>query len=263
MTGIVKSLSIVKARWPEVILIIGLYSLADISYSLFNFEQPNVINMITLFFVFSLIIISTILNYGFLRTAHLEGSKKQMPIDLLKTGKHFFWRMVGFSLIYIIPYMTSAWIIFSIIKYFTPIDTGFLESSDSNPLIYNLCFVVTMLILIKITLYIPAFIFVLDCRVIESFNFLNKFKLSESKEIVILYFISTVMLLLEALLKIPNNAETILQHILRTGINIIQQLLWLIIAVMAVRFVGSLNLVYDSSRKNLDSEDMIENKTED
>lgn len=251
MTEIQKTIAILRARGPEVILIVGLYTLVDISYSLFGFETPSLANILSIFFVLSLAVISMILNFGFLRTVHLEGPKQQTPSDLLKTGKGFFWRMVGFGFTYIVIYIPLTWILFSIIKYFTSTNAGFFETAKSNPCLYQLCSSATMLILIKVILFIPALILVHDCRVFKSFKFLGKFKLLDSKGLVALYCLSMVMPLLWVLLKIPTNPETISQYIIRTGTNVIHQVLWLIVAVTAVRFVSSLNLVYDSGAKDL------------
>jgi hypothetical protein len=65
------------------------------------------------------------------------------------------------------------------------------------------------------------------------------------------------------LLKIPNNPETIPQYIIKIGTIITGQALWLIVAVTAVRFVSSLNFVYDSGMKDLNSEELLNNQTED
>lgn len=217
----------------------------------------------SMLFFFSLTIISFLLNYGFLRTVHLEGSQKHTPKDLVKTGKRFFWRMFGTSLILGILYFILNRIILLIIKNFTPIDTGLWKLAESNPLLFTLNISLSLLILMKLSLLMPALIIVLDCRVSDTLDLLKECKLSESKELVLLYFIGIGLPFVLVLLKIPYKPETISQYILRIGNGIILQIIWLIAAVSAVRFVGSLNLVYDNSRKDLDSEDLVEDKTED
>ncbi len=267
MTETKKTLVILRDRWPEVFLIIGLFTLGDISQSLFNFGEPDLTStklaLLSMFFFVSLTVISTLLNFGFLRTVHLEGPKKQTPKDLIKTGSHFFWRMVGFGIFYGIIFIIIVTIIFLIFKNLTSIETGFWESSNTNSLLYSLCLATTMLILIKIPLFVPAIIIVLDCRVFDGFRFLRKCTLSESKELVTLYLLGAAMLILKALLKIPNYPETISQYISRIGTTVIEHFLWLIIAITAVRFVSSLNLVYDIDKKELNSEDLLKNPTED
>ncbi len=261
-----KTLAILKARWSEVTLIVGLYALVELSYSLFNFAEPDVTKPLflpSILFILSLTIVTMILSYGFLRTIHLEGPKEQTPMDLLKTGKHFFWRMVLFGFVYAGLYFILTVLVFSITKYFTSTKTGFIETAKSAPWLYQLCSTAAMLIMMKISLFVPALILVLDCRVVNGFKLLSGFKLFKSKELVALFCLSTMIHLLWLLLKIPENPETIRQYIVKIGAIVTGQVLGLIVTVTAVRFVGSLNLVYDSSMKDSSSEDMFEIPKED
>jgi hypothetical protein len=263
-----KTLAILKARRPEVTLIVGLYTLVELSHSLFGFTEPDVDVTKTSFlpsilFILSLTVVAMILSYGFLRTVYLEGPKEQTPMYLLKTGKHFFWRMVGFGFIFAGLYFLLTVLIFSITKYFTSTETGFIESAKSAPLLYQLCSTATMLIMIKVSLFIPALILVLDCRVVNSFKLLSKFKLFESKELVALFCLSTIIHLLWLLLKIPENPETILQYIIKIGTIVTGQALGLIVTVTAVRFVSSLDLEYDGGITDSNSEDLLNDPTED
>lgn len=266
MTETQKTLAILRARWPEVTLIIGLYTLVELSHSLFGFTEPDVTKTLflpSILFILSLAVVSMILSYGFLRTIHLEGPKEQTPIDLLKTGKHFFWRMAGFGFIYIGLYFILIRLIFFIIKYFTSTNTDFIESAKSAPWLYQLCSTAAMLIMIKVMLFIPALIIVLDCRVFDSFKLLSKFKLLKSKELVALFCLGTVMPLLWLLLKIPENPETILQYIITIGTIVTGQVIGLVVAVTAVRFISSLDLEYDGGITDSNSEDLLKYPTED
>jgi hypothetical protein len=257
MSEIKNTLGILKARWPEVALIVGLYALAALSNNLFRAVRGDVARTLTsLYMVFPLtvMVVSMMLNYGFLRTVYLEGQKRQTAMALLKKGTHFFWRMVGFGLIWVVPYFMLAWLVFLIIKYFTPIDTGFFKTGKVIPWLYQLCFIAPMLILIKVVLFIPALILVLDCRVFETFKFLRKCRLLDSRELVALFCLRMALPFLWVFLQIPYNPETTSQYILRTVTTVMSYFIWLIIGVTAVRFVGSLDLVYDNSQSSLDSE---------
>ncbi len=268
MNEIQKTFAILRARWPEVTLIIGLYTLVELSHSMFGFTEPDVDVTKTMFlpsilFILSLTVVAMILSYGFLRTVYLEGPKEQTPMDLLKTGKHFFWRMVGFGFIFASLYFIVMGLIFSIAKYFTSTNTGFIESATSTPWLYQLCSTATMLIMMKVSLFIPALILVLDCRVVNSFKLLSKFELFKSKELVALFCLSTVIHLLWLLLKIPENPETISQYIIKIGTIVTGQVLGLTVTVTAVRFVSSLDLGYDGRITDSNSEDLFEYPTED
>ena len=173
MTEIKKTLAILKARWPEVTLIAGLHILGMLSNKLFRAAKPDLARtwvLLYMAFSFLIMIISIILYLGFLRTVYLEGQKHQSPLVLLRIGKHFFWRMVGFGLLWGLVYLILAWLIFLITKQLTSIDTGFFETAKVAPLVYQLCFIAAMLILIKPFLFIPALIIVLDCGVFVKFQ---------------------------------------------------------------------------------------------
>jgi len=263
MTEIKKTLQILKARWQEVTLIVGLYALAVLSNNLFRAARPDLTKTLILLlripfslFSLTLMVVSTILNYGFLRTVYLEGQKGQTPMALLKKGRSFFWRMIEFGLPFAIAYFILSRLIFLIIKYFTSIETGFFETAKVTPWLYQLCFIAPMLILIKVVLFIPALILVLDCGIFESFKFLRKCKLLDSRELVTLFCLRTVLPFLWVFLQIPYNPETASQYILRSVPIVIGYVLWLTIAVTAVRFVASLHLEYDNQPSSLDFEDL-------
>jgi len=190
-------------------------------------------------------VVAMILNYGFLRTVHLEGRKRQEPLVLLRTGKGFFWRMVGLGLIYVIPGLVLLGLTFLVIKNFMSIDTGFFETAQTSPGLNYLCFTVPMLILMKFILLIPAIILVLDCRIFESFKFLKRCRLSDSRELVALFCLQLALPFLWILLGKSYSPETGLQHILGGVSMIVGSFFRLIVSVAAVVFVGSLDLVYD------------------
>jgi len=268
MAEIKKTLAILKARWPELTLIVGLYALGVLSNNLFRAARPDLTKALILLripfslFSLTLMVLSMILNYGFLRTVHLEGQKRQTPMALLKKGKYFFWRMVGFGLIYIVPYFILAWFIFLIIRNLTSIETGFFETAKVNPWLYQLCFIAPMLILIKLVLFIPALIIVLDCGVFESLAFLRKCKLLDARELVALFCLRMALSFLWMFLRRLYGATTIPLLIFSIVNSVTTCFIGLIIAVMAVRFVASLNLVYDNQPNSLGFECSRNNQTE-
>jgi hypothetical protein len=122
MAEIKKTLALLKCRWIEVTFIVGLYALAVLSNNLFRAVRGDLARtLILLYMVFSLtvMVVLTMVNFGFLRTVYLEGQKGQKPMVLLKKGRDFFSRMVGSGLIYVIAYFILAWLMFLVIKYFT------------------------------------------------------------------------------------------------------------------------------------------------
>jgi len=259
MTEIKKTLAILEARWPEVTLIAGLHILGMLSNKLFRAAKPDLARtwvLLYMAFSFLIMIISIILYLGFLRTVYLEGQKHQSPLVLLRIGKHFFWRMVGFGLLWGLVYLILAWLIFLITKQLTSIDTGFFETAKVAPLVYQLCFIAAMLILIKPFLFIPALIIVLDCGVFGSFKFFKQFKLSDAKELAVLFCVQIASTSLWAFLPKLGEAKTISQYIWGVIPSIVPYFIGFVVSVMAVRFVASLDLLYDNLPASLDLEDL-------
>lgn len=248
MTEIKKTLAILKARWPEATLIIGLNVLLVLSNKLFRIEKAKLTPILPLLFFISaatLMIIWILLNSGFLRTAYLEGDKRQPLIVLLKTGMRFFGRMFRLGLLWLLIYFPLLWLTYSATKPFASIKAGFFDTARSSPLLYQFYFTVPYLILIKPLLLMPAIIIVMDCKVLESFKFLKKCKLLDAKGLLILVLISIILNFSWTILPKLNESLTISQFLLKIFSPVLMQFIRLMIAVTAVRFVASLNLVYD------------------
>ncbi len=263
MTEIKETLAILKARWPEVTFIIGLNVLPLFLNKLHLMVKPKIsliqttIGLGSLLVLIVVIVIVMLLTIGFQRTVYLEGKKRKSPMVLFRIGKHFFWRMVKFGLIYIPVFFILAWLTFLAIKQFTPLDTGFLETAKVAPFTYQLCFTTATLIIIKPLLLIFPLIVVLDCRISKSFKLLKQCKLLDARELIILFLISMIVAFLWVSLPSIKSATTISQYAFIVARSIIQHFIGLMVTVMAVRFVASLDLVYDDRSRSLNAEDLL------
>lgn len=245
MTEIKITLVILKARWPEVMLVISLNFLLSLN-KLFLPEKSEITQIPLLLygcFLLLLSLISIMLYTGFQRTVFLGGSKRQSHLILLRAGKRFFWRMLGIGLLLGIAYFILAWLIFLMTKQFTSINTGFFDADKVAPLADKLFFIAALLILIKPFLFIPALIIVIDCGIVKSFKLLKYCKLLNAKELVVLFSVSIIFFFLQTFLPRFSDVKTLSEYILTIVLMIIQNFIWLIISVMAVKFVVSLDLV--------------------
>ncbi|MDD5064020.1 MAG: hypothetical protein PHQ35_04575 [Phycisphaerae bacterium] len=257
MTEIKKTLAILKVRWPEVVLIIGAGLLIIISSRLLTALRPKSIRTVSLVIPFLsvlFLLIQTLLRCGFLRTVYLECSKRQSLLVLLRTGMRFLWRMFVLHLIYSLPFMLSFLLLSKLVyKYIIPSNT----MSPHIVFLFNTLYPVCIsLALIKLILLIPALIIVLGCTVFDSFKLFRRYKLSDAKELVLLYFANIAIGLLGSILShcfwgaTCSTAQS--QYILRTGFFLVTYFINLMIAVMAVRFVASQNLVFDNHEPSND-----------
>jgi hypothetical protein len=237
MTEIKKTLAIFKTRWPEVILIIGLtillpFLLPFLSKLLTKLKHDSALSLTVLAtcFQLALMVITIVLRSGFLRTVYSEGQKRQPIAVLLRTGLHFLWRMFVLGLLYRIPLLTL-----------TLLSTR-LVGKQVVPLV-----LVVNVILMKFILLLPALVIVLDCRVFESFKFLKKCRLRDARGLIVLFCFNMAFSYLWMFSRTLYGTTATPQLIFRIVPSITTCFIGLIVAVMAVRFVASLDLGYDDS----------------
>ena len=199
------------------------------------------------------IIITFLLIIGFQRTVYLEGRKRQSPLVLLRKGKHFFLPLAALGIIYGLALACLQIIVLWAIKHAAP---DFMDTRWGTSLLYQLPSTSVSLILMKPVLLIFPLIIVLDCSILQSFKMLGRCRLRNAKELVILFLISLGLPFLWALLPSPHGMT--ISHYFLTAAHIIPGLfIALMLAVMAIRFVASQNLIYDNGSKPLDSQDSL------
>ena len=201
-------------------------------------------------------IITFMLIFGFQRTVYTEDQKQQSPLVLLREGKHFILPLAVLSIIYNGARGYLHFPVFWAIKHVPFVDTGFADTCWGARLIFLLYSTSFDLILIKPILLIFPLIIVLDCNIFKSFKMLGKCRLRNAKELVILYLASLVLMSLWTFL-LHQSSTTISYYLLTVLQIIIYRFIALMIAVMAIRFVASQNLIYDNGSKPLDSQDSL------
>jgi len=269
MNEIKETITILKARWPEVTFIIGLSVLslfinklcliAGTGATMFE----SLLGLGYLLLLFIIILTNLILTFGFQKTIQLTGKQRKSPMVLLRTGWHFLGRMVKVGLIWLPLYCFLIWLTFLILKKSTFIDTNFFKTAQSSPFLYQLCFTVPGFILIKPLLLMPTLIIVLDCQVFQTFKFLKKIRLFDAKELLALFVITTISTFSWVILPKLNEAISAWQFALIIFFSALTHFLGLMVVVTAIRFVSSLNLEYDSITKYLNKEDLLKPQTED
>ena len=235
------TLSIIKARLPEVILIVGLYFLGVLSMARLQFErsQPFLLMFFMIFF-FIVMIFSSVLSYGFLRMVFLEGAKPQQPQILLRAGKPFFWRMAVFGLIYSMVFLSLLLIMTIFFK-------G-MFFSEENYRIVQIFQIFFMIILVKPVVFIPAIMIVLNSRLFESFGYLKFCRIFKAKEVIVFFAIQIIILSVSILLKAENTDFINFSYILWLVNVTLTYFFGFLIGISAVRFIASLYLVYEQEK---------------
>lgn len=245
MNEIKDTIAILKARWPEVFLIVSIQALSTFGIALL--PQVGGLNSLLGLAIMAcmlwLMLLTLLLPAGFLRSVHLEGPKRQSPLDLLQIGRHFLWRIVRLGLLWTPAYLSLAWMVFMIAKRPEVTDPGFWKTAETDPVVFCCCFAVARLILIKPALLILPIVIVTDCRIWPSFELLKRFKLADAEGPVALFVASASLTVLWAFLTPADSVSSISPHIVRFLMALTQLLVDLMVAVAAVRFVGSAGLV--------------------
>ena len=258
MAEIKRVLAILTARWPEVALIIGLNVLCLVVNKLHLMAAPErnpieaMIGSGYLLVLPIIILIIMLLTVGLQRTVYLEGQERQSPLVLLRVGRYFLWRIIKLGLVFVPAVWILAWLTFLAIKEVTSIQMDFLKSAEVAPLVYQLCFAAASLVLIKPLLLMFPLMVVLDCPVFVSFKLLKQCKLLDAKDMVMLFLISTALTSLWGFLPSIKSASTISEGLLIIAWHVVRGFLGLVIAVLAVRFVASLDLVYQRGQSSED-----------
>ena len=256
MNEVKDTIAILKARWPEVFLIVGIQALSTFGNTLL--PQVGGLNTLLGLAIMAcmlwLMLLTLLLPAGFLRTVHLEGPKRQSPLDLLRIGRHFLWRIVRLGLLWIPAYLSLAWMIFIIAKRPEVTDPGFLKIAETDPVVFCCCFAVARLILIKPALLILPIVIVTDCRIWPSFELLRRCKLVDAEGPVALFVASASLTVLWAFLSSVDSVSSISPNIVRFLMALTQLLVGLMVAVAAVRFVGSAGLVQGENTGDSGSE---------
>ncbi|MCJ7692771.1 MAG: hypothetical protein MUO22_05090 [Sedimentisphaerales bacterium] len=241
MKDTAKTLAILKTRWREVVLIIAIQVLSSRLLKMRS-SMPTLDSITALaVFVVSVVILLTYftLLLGFERTVYLEGDKPQSPILLLRLGKRFLIRYVVWSLLMGIIYIILLWLVYLITNPFFHLDTGPFKVAEMYPFAYIFNSLVAVIVLAKLMLLTPAIIIVYDCKLFKSLSFLHQHRLRSAKELVFLCVVLIVGVnLLWASGLTPNSATTVFQYVLSIAYLSTKSFLWLMVATMAVIFVG-------------------------
>lgn len=247
MTEIREALAILKARWREVAVIVGLPLLAQFLQIIMAHRAIWLALNPTIFiwpyiFINSILfpIILIVFKCGFLRTAYLQNQKLHSLLVLVRVGVHFLWRMVILGLLYGLPSLLLVLLELSIIYKHWPFEYLSQTSAWFNSIVY----IAFRIIFAKLILLTPAIVIAIDCGAFESFKFLKFCKLSKAKTLVVLYCISIALCFLPFILSqycyggTCCTVVTTSLYLFRFIHSVIMNLINLVIAVMAVRFVG-------------------------
>jgi len=186
-----KVLEILKKRWPEAILVVTLMAgvivlsqqvirVSEQSAKPGGGELPFGAAFMLGMGSMALIVIWQMLYLGLLASAYTNGCQRQEPIDLVKIGKYYFWRIIRFQIVLGILYISVSVVITVILH---AVISG-SQVKTVSALTSNLASFLTLICLVKPTLLTPAVIIVSDCNVRPALGQLKKHNILGEKKLL-------------------------------------------------------------------------------
>ena len=235
-----KAIDILKIRWPEAVLIIGLFAGWLMLYGEIaanapivdqtKTELPFLLNFIVGLGVMLIFIICLTLWLGFLKTSAMAGDQPQQPISLLRIGQPYFWRMFFFVLVYELAcsFVVSFVIVFIWLFWkgdmSAPIETQIdqmIKFIDSSPRLMEVMILVVYVVLIKPLLFIPTRIIVFENTVIQAFSAMRQYRLGEIERIYIMAAVGFAAVIVVMLVSLLAPDKSVMYYILSAAYHLL------------------------------------------
>jgi hypothetical protein len=181
------TLRIIKARWPEVMLITGLQALIAVAFgearSAADKQQVEILGLIAILCT-GLWLLSTMLTIGFARSVFIDGSMAYQPWTLVEIGYKFFWRIFA---VLVIAFCVG--VVLSVGISFLLLQCGISEDMLQKPVISITVSFAILILIAKLILLCPALIMVTNCGVFESIHYCRNFSLLRLGKLLIVFFV--------------------------------------------------------------------------
>ncbi len=189
-----KVIQVIRARWPEVLMIVvlqtGLYLLIQrIGPRLGATVTPG--RELALFIAtVAMLVIVQMVSVGFMATVPRYSGTRCEPVLLLRIGRYFFWRLIRFELLMFV-------FLLAVLSLMLHLFGALLGVSDPNKFpiwAVSLSNVLTLTVLSKPLVLIPAVMIVCDRMVVEALHYLRRYPLGRVKPVLAL-FVGLLLLL--------------------------------------------------------------------
>lgn len=261
-------IEIIKRRWPEATLVIIFYAgLIAIFDRILTFTMPVenstgvpepghlpggldfVLGMGTMAFW----MVWQLLYIGFLATSFIDPTEPREPMELLRIGKHFFWRMLRFQLVFGCAYMIIVLFISGFLMKIAQVE----GTMDDIPLwIPPVSSFAAFVAMIKPLVFIPAVMIVRDRMVTETFLSLGQFRLAEAIGLLKLFFVCLAVIFLLSFVHSLTAPKTLIHYVMTGIYGLSTSFLLLVASMAAVKFVAQrTDLALEDVLKPVDIED--------
>jgi hypothetical protein len=251
------TLHILRARWQEVLLIVGLQAASGFAFMQAmksggsETEAVEILPFAALLFVI-FAVVAKMLAIGFARTSFTDGPLHYEPWPLLKIGHHYFWRIVGFELF--IGLITASVVVG--LYMLTMIGGANPEAMNKEQMSTAMLYCATggILLMAKPMLFGPAAILVTDCGIFGAFGWLSWLRIFKAKMLLAAYVVWIATALAPSFIAHYGGRAFVDNYIVMAGFAIVAGVLTLIIYVTTVKAVGEVYIATHHSENGFGDE---------
>ena len=243
-------IEIIKRRWPEATLVIvfhaGLIAIADrvLTFTAPVENSPGVadpgylpggLDFVLGMGTMAFWMVWQLLYIGFLGTSFINPAEPREPMELLRIGKRFFWRMLRFQLVFGCAYMVIILFISGFLMKIVAAD-GII---DNVPLwIPPVSSFAAFAAMVKPLVFIPAVMIVRDRMVTETFMSLGQFPLARATKLMKLFFSCFAVIFLLSFAHSLTAPKTLIHYAVTCVYGLSTSFLLLLVSMAAVKFVA-------------------------
>ena len=242
-----KAIDILKIRWPEVMLVVVLHVamvllVEDVMVASENMDAQGAMPPFWASFLLGMgMILCGILwqmiYLGFLKTAAVSEGEPKQPMQLLRTGRPYFWRILLFQLLLGFVVMLLNGVLLSVLS-------GLIwkeRSVEDLPVWFaQLCALAGILIVLKPMLLVPAFIIVYDVSAFGAFGRMRFYRLGQIDSIFKAIAVGFGIIALSVLPSVLMEAKGAMRYIFSGLHSMASSLVLLMLAMAAVLWVQQL-----------------------
>lgn len=237
-----KAIDILKQRWPEVMLVVVLQAaLMIFSDELMRMSEtmtPSQSEQFPFWAGFlmgagSILFVTVwmMLYLGFLKTSAVAGTEAQQPIDLVRRGRPYFWKIFFFQILIGFVMMFFSGVVMSLLGWFI------WRTEDLTKIpewFSNACVMVAIMIMMKPILFIPARIIVYDNTVLQSILAVRQYRLNDIDHLFRLMIGGVGVILVFMFLSDLADERTPIYYVLSGVHHILFSLVFLLLTLTAV-----------------------------
>lgn len=255
---------VTKARWPEMLLIIGFLAIGRfldfqvISGVNFNIKtDPITMSEKTLFLYSMTAMIFNVLflwlYMGFLATLNVNPYTPHEPAILIKIGRFFFWRGVRFLILFSLYWTAVSVLIFSPVRFL------FFRTAESYSTTmewaFHFCMIIAAGALAKLLLFVPPIMICKNLMVLPAVKVMSDYKLSNAKAPAIIFVAGLLVYSAITTLHMYISTNTPLFDIVTAIRSIVFATITLLIGIIGIWFVsgkrfGALQQQEDTEENN-------------